>query len=74
MADIGLRRTNLLFHFPKLDKIIFHDYINNQKYNIIEDFYLCIDHSDTLAIFKPQKDINLYVVENTLHIYRNNYK
>lgn len=65
---------NLLFHFPKLDKIIFHDYLNNPQYKIIENFYSCVDHSDTLAIFKPQKDINLCTVENTLNIYRNIYE
>ncbi len=65
---------NAVLHFPRLKKIIFHDYTNNPQYKIIDSIYLCVEHSDSLAIFQPPQHIDILKIKNILKIYRNRYE
>lgn len=65
---------NAVLHFPRLKKIIFHDYTNNPQYKIIDSIYPCVEHSDSLAIFQPPQHIDILKIKNILKIYRNRYE
>lgn len=62
---------NSLLHFPSIKHIIIHDYSNRDSYHIVENFLEKTNVADTLAVFKPKKDINREKVIAILSLYEN---